>query len=185
MLRGQKTSIRSLEEDDAKYLYTWYNNQDVNLWSTGAWPLGTMFSMQDIVERFIEPDPDCPRYAVLAESGQLIGTIGFRELNLPARSATVFITIGDQAHWDHGYGTDALITFARFLFTQWNLHRLSLDTWDGNVRALKAYEKVGFQIEGRLREARYVLGEYRDAIQLGLLRDEFLALHPALAQTIY
>ena len=177
MLQGQKTTIRPLEEEDAELLFSWYNNQDVNLWSTGAWPFNTMLSMQDIIERFIERDPDCTRYGVLAENGQLIGTIGFRELNIPARSATVFVTIGDQAYWDRGYGSDALITLCRFLFLQWNLHRLSLDTWEGNGRALEAYQKAGFRVEGRQREARYVLGKYRDAILLGLLKDEFLALN--------
>lgn len=177
MLKGQKTWIRPIEEEDVDIMYQWYNDQEVNLWSSGAWPLNTLQSKDQIAVKFLDGSPDTYRYAILDENHLLIGTIGFKEINFPARSATLYVVIGNKTYWGKGYGTDALITFARFLFIQWNFHRISLDTWDENTRAIKAYGKVGFKIEGRQREARFVLGNYHDAILMGLLRDEFLALH--------
>ena len=180
MLKGHKTWIRPLEEDDIDLLYQWYNDQEVNLWSSGAWPLNTLLSKDQIAVKFLDGSPDTYRYAILDENNLLIGTTGFKEVNIPCQSATLYVVIGNKAYWSHGYGTDALITFVRFLFTQWNFHRISLDTWDENLRAIKAYEKVGFKIEGRQREARFVLGNYHDAILMGLLREEFLVLHGKL-----
>ncbi|MDR3584274.1 MAG: GNAT family protein [Desulfosporosinus sp.] len=180
MLKGQKTWIRPIEEDDIDLLYQWYNDQEVNLWSSGAWPLNTLLSKDQIAAKFLDGSPDTYRYAILDENNLLIGSTGFKELNIPSQSATLYVVIGNKAYWGHGYGTDALITFVRFLFTQWNFHRISLDTWDQNLRAIKAYEKVGFKIEGRQREARFVLGSYHDAILMGLLREEFLVLHGKL-----
>lgn len=180
MLKGQKTSIRPIEEDDIDTMYQWYNDQVVNLWSSGAWPLNTLQSKDQLAVKFLDGSPDTYRYSILDDSEMLIGTLGFKEINSPARSVALFIVIGDKTYWSKGYGTDALITFSRFLFTQWNFHRISLDTWDENLRAIKAYEKVGFKVEGRQREARYVLGNYHDSILMGLLRTEFLALHGKL-----
>ncbi|MDP4125915.1 MAG: GNAT family protein [Bacillota bacterium] len=180
MLKGRKTIVRSIEEDDIDALYNWYNDQDVNLWSSGAWPLNTLLSKDQIAAKFLDGSSDTYRYAVLNEKNSLIGSIGFKEINIPGQSATIYVVIGDKTFWGKGYGTDALITLSRFLFTQWNFHRLSLDTWDENIRAIKAYEKVGFKIEGRQRQARFVLGNYHDVILMGLLRDEFLALHGKL-----
>jgi len=180
MLKGLKTWIRPIEEDDIDLIYQWYNDQEVNLWSSGAWPLNTLQSKDQIAEKFLDGSPDTYRYAILDENELLIGTTGFKELNIPGRSATLYVVIGNKAYWGKGYGSDALITFVRFLFTQWNFHRISLDTWDENIRAIKAYEKVGFKIEGRQREARFVLGNYHDSILMGLLREEFLALHGKL-----
>ena len=180
MLKGLKTWIRPIEEDDIDLIYRWYNDQEVNLWSSGAWPLNTLQSKDQIAEKFLDGSPDTYRYAILDENELLIGTTGFKELNIPGRSATLYVVIGNKAYWGKGYGSDALITFVRFLFTQWNFHRISLDTWDENIRAIKAYEKVGFKIEGRQREARFVLGNYHDSILMGLLREEFLALHGKL-----
>ncbi|MDR3599157.1 MAG: GNAT family protein [Desulfosporosinus sp.] len=180
MLKGQKILIRPIEEDDLDLLYQWYNDQEVNLWSSGAWPLNTLMSKDQIAVKFLDGSPDTCQYAILAENDLLIGTTGFKEVNIPSRSAILSIVIGNKTYWGKGYGSDALITFVRFLFTQWNFHRISLDTWDENIRAIKAYEKVGFKIEGRQREARFVLGNYHDAILMGLLREEFLALHGKL-----
>lgn len=174
MLKGNKTYLRPLEPDDIPTFYRWNNNQEVNLWSSAAWPLNTMLSEEQIEERFFSPSQDRTRYMILNETQEPIGTIGFREVNVPARSAVLFIVIGEKEFWGHGYGTDALKLLVEFLFFQWNFHRLSLDTWDGNIRAIKAYEKLGFQVEGRLRQARFVMGEYRDAILMGLLRDEYI-----------
>lgn len=175
MLKGNKTLIRPLEPDDIEAFYQWYNDPEVNYWASGAWPLNTLFSEEEIEKRFFESDMDERRYTILTLRKERIGTIGFREVNIPARSATLFIVIGDKNYWGQGYGSDAIETILRFLFNQWNFHRVSLDTWDGNLRAKKAYEKLGFKLEGKLRDARFVSGEYRDALIYGLLSTEFLS----------
>ena len=178
MLQGKKTFLRPLELDDIPIFYQWYNDQNLNYWANAAWPLSTMLSEEEIEERFFTPQKDGSRYLILNEKQVPIGTVGYRDVNLPARSAVLFIVIGESDYWNRGYGTDALKVLIDYLFYQWNFHRLSLDLWDGNLRALKAYEKLGFKVEGRLRQARFVLGEYRDGILMGLLRDEYLEHHP-------
>lgn len=50
---------------------------------------------------------------------------------------------------------------------------MELDTWDGNIRAIRCYEKCGFQIEGRLRGAKFIDGQPRDVILMGILREEY------------
>jgi [ribosomal protein S5]-alanine N-acetyltransferase len=174
MLEGSKTILRSLEPDDIPIYHRWYNDQEVNLWSSAAWPINTMLSEEEVEERFFVTQRESKRFTILNKNQEPIGTTGFREVNIPARSGVLFIVIGEKEYWGQGYGTDALKLLLDYLFLQWNFHRVSLDTWDGNHRALRAYEKLGFQIEGRLREARFVMGKYHDAILLGLLRDEYL-----------
>lgn len=174
MLEGKRTFLRPLEPDDIPIFQQWYNNQEVNYWASAAWPLTTMLSEDEIEERFFVSTRDSRRFIILNENKVPIGTTGFRDTNIPARSAVLFIVIGEKEYWDRGYGSDALKVLIDHLFLQWNLHRLSLDTWDGNQRALRVYEKLGFQIEGRLRQARFVMGEYRDAIIMALLRDEYI-----------
>ena len=45
-----------------------------------------------------------------------------------------------------------------------------------NERARRAYEKAGFQVEGRLREAIARDGRWWDEIQMGILREEWVEL---------
>jgi RimJ/RimL family protein N-acetyltransferase len=61
----------------------------------------------------------------------------------------------------------------RFAFQEVNLHRVFLRVRDDNARGIRAYEKCGFQQEGRLREAIYANGRYYDELWMGILRHEF------------
>jgi RimJ/RimL family protein N-acetyltransferase len=88
------------------------------------------------------------------------------------REAILGIAIGDRSYWDGGYGTDAMRVLCRFGFDMMNLHRIQLDVYEGNERAIHVYEKVGFQVEGRRREAMFKYGRYQDVIVMGLLSGE-------------
>ncbi|MDR2737053.1 MAG: GNAT family N-acetyltransferase [Gracilibacteraceae bacterium] len=164
MITGKNTSIRPLEPEDIDTLYTWHLDPEFSFWLSGSWPERMLMRREDVEQIFYVEDPY--RYAILNESRDIIGTIGFDQHNIPARSARLFLGIGDKTHWNQGYGTDALLTFSRYLFEQWNLHRLSLETWAGNLKALRCYEKAGFQREGVLKDAYYIKGSYNDGIIL-------------------
>ena len=102
-----------------------------------------------------------------------IGSIELRKLHAEARSGEVGMLIGDRAFWGRGYGTDALRTLCRFAFEELDLRRLQLEVAAYNPRAQRAYEKVGFVVEGCLRQDSYIAGRYYDTFVMGLLRDEF------------
>jgi RimJ/RimL family protein N-acetyltransferase len=48
-----------------------------------------------------------------------------------------------------------------------------LDVIEYNNRALRAYEKAGFIVEGKIRSAIYRDGRYFDRIMMGILRSEW------------
>jgi RimJ/RimL family protein N-acetyltransferase len=54
-----------------------------------------------------------------------------------------------------------------------NLHRVELEVFDYNSRAIRCYEKCGFKLEGRRREAMFRDGRYHDALIMAILREEF------------
>lgn len=171
MLRGKLTEIRPLEIDDLDLLYEWYNDHDFGYWVCGNWPMATFLRREEIERKFYEEDEN--RYAIIDHLGDLIGTIGFDQANIPAQSARLFIGIGNQEYWGKGYGSDALAVFIQYLFRQWNFRRLMVETIDVNSRAIACYEKLGFVKEGHLREAYYIEGQYHDAVILGLLKSNY------------
>ena len=64
-------------------------------------------------------------------------------------------------------------------FERIGLHRVGLSVFSFNERAIRSYEKAGFRVEGRLREAIARDGRYWDEIQMGVLRDDWLAARSA------
>lgn len=72
-----------------------------------------------------------------------------------------------------GIGTAAIAQLVEFGFVRRNLRRIHLQAVESNAGAIRAYEKVGFVIEGRRREHAWVRGRYEDIVLMGLLRSEF------------
>ncbi len=64
-----------------------------------------------------------------------------------------------------------------YAFGTINLHRVELAVFSFNERAIRSYEKLGFQREGVQREVLYYDYEYHDAISMSILAREFRQLH--------
>ena len=102
-------------------------------------------------------------------------TIGSIDLSKPdlAGNAWVGIGIGERQDWNKGYGTEAMQLAVDFGFRELNLQRISLSTFEFNPRAVRSYEKVGFQHEGRQRQFLLHDGRRWDLIIMGILRSEW------------
>lgn len=84
--------------------------------------------------------------------------------------------IGIELKYDaqgQGYGTEALRWLLGWCFKTANMHRVQLEAYEWNERAVRAYQRVGFQLEGRLRQAIWRDGRWWDEIIMGILQDEW------------
>jgi RimJ/RimL family protein N-acetyltransferase len=107
------------------------------------------------------------------EEDLTIGLIGLDGIQWVHGDAWVGIGLGEREYWGEGYGTDAMRILLRYAFEELNLHRLSLSVFEYNSRAIRSYEKVGFVIEGRVRQFLNRDGRRYDMIFMGILRDEW------------
>lgn len=112
----------------------------------------------------------------LAED-QLIGDVELDGVNWAHGEAFVGIALGARELWGKGYGTDAMQVILRFAFQELNLRRLTLNVFEYNPRAVRAYEKIGFKHEGRLRKALYRENRRWDVLYMGILRQEWQELN--------
>jgi RimJ/RimL family protein N-acetyltransferase len=104
---------------------------------------------------------------------QLIGFVGLNSIQWHHGDAWVGIGIGEREYWGKGYGTDAMRLILRYAFTELNLYRVSLGVFEYNPRALRSYQKAGFVVEGRVRQALLRDGRRWDWIVMGILREEW------------
>ena len=106
------------------------------------------------------------------ETDNLIGMTGLHHIDARNRHASFGITIGDKQLWGKGHGTKATGLMIRHAFRTLNLNRLWLHVYEYNPRAIRVYEKLGFRIEGRLRQDMFRDGRYWDTLVMGVLREE-------------
>ncbi len=108
----------------------------------------------------------------LAED-KFIGTTSLWIQRWAYGDAWLGIYIGERDYWSKGYGSDAMRLVVGYGFSELNLRRITLGLHSYNERALKTYLKVGFQVEGRVRDEGLRDGVRYDGIFMGLLREEW------------
>jgi RimJ/RimL family protein N-acetyltransferase len=75
-----------------------------------------------------------------------------------------------------GLGTAMMRALVAEVFEATDAHRLWIGTFPDNLRARRAYEAVGFQVEGVARGSAFFQGEHRDELILSILRPDWEAL---------
>lgn len=108
--------------------------------------------------------------------GKAAGSISLFEVDQLARHAEVGIELVAEAR-GRGIGTTAICQLLEFAFVRCNLRRVHLQAIESNVGAIRAYQKAGFELEGRQREHAWVRGGYEDIVVMGILRSEWLVRH--------
>ena len=110
---------------------------------------------------------------VIELDGETIGFIQSYEEDDPMyRHASLDISLGSRWH-GKGLGPDALRTLARYLIDERDHHRLTIDPAAHNMRAIKAYERVGFKPVGRMRNyERAPDGTWHDGLLMDMLAEE-------------
>lgn len=171
-LEGRLVRLRAREPEDEPLLYRWFNDPEVTMHLSLRYPLSHA-QEKDFIQGSARIGYNAATFGVetIAES-QLIGGVGFESVSPENRSAVLGIAIGDKQFWNSGYGTDAMRVICRFGFDMMNLHRIELEVYADNARAVHVYEKVGFQLEGIRRRAIFKFGHYQDLHVMGLLAEE-------------
>jgi RimJ/RimL family protein N-acetyltransferase len=134
---------------------------------------------KDWLEKHIQDDQtNMYWFAIRAlEDDRLLGDADLSVINWGSRDAFAGIGIGERQFWGKGYGTDAMALLLRYAFTELNLRRVTLNVFEFNQRAIRSYEKVGFRIEGRQRQAMQREGRRWDLIYMGILWEEWTEEH--------
>ena len=177
MLYGKHVRLCAVECTHLPNYVRWFNDPEVRRYLAWDRPMSSGDE-----ERWFESISDTStdfRFAIEAggsavENWSHIGSVGLENIDWQSRCATLGIMIGDKEYWGQGYGTDSVWTMLRFGFETLNLHRVQLDVYDFNTRAIRCYERVGFQREGTKRQALFRDGRYHDVFLMSVLSDEFL-----------
>jgi len=168
---GSLVRLRAVEEDDLARINEGIWDPDVTEHMSIAWPEAVAQTRQ-FWERIRASDSNL-LLAIETMAGEFVGSVGLHGIDPRSRQAELGIWIA-RAHWDNGYGTDAVRVASRFGFREMNLQRLYLHVFDTNPRGIRAYEKVGFKEEGRLRRGQFMGGRYVDVILMGLLAEDLI-----------
>lgn len=177
MLKGKLVKLREYRKEDVPVALEYMNNEEVakNLSTRTPFP----YTLEDEEKWFTNQSGVNDKYNFAIETieeEKYIGGCGINNIDWKNSHVTIGIYIGDQAYWNKGYGSDALKVFIKFIFDEMNIHKIKLEVFAFNIRAIKCYEKCGFKQDGVLREEIFKNGKYYDVWEMSILRDEYQAV---------
>jgi RimJ/RimL family protein N-acetyltransferase len=166
--------IRSIREDDLPKLWNMIYKEKLPEWK--KWDAPYFEHKHVPYDEYIKSKENIVNQEdrlVIEVNGEIIGTVGYYWEHEPSNWLEIGIVIYQPEYWSGGYGTRVLRLWINHLFTTLPLVRVGYTTWSGNERMIKVGEKLGMEMEARLRKCRYYNGEYYDSIRMGLLREEW------------
>ena len=117
----------------------------------------------------------CSRLGFLPERARVLGSLSVNGI-VGGTAQMGFILM--KEHHGRGIATEAVHAVLDHAFGALGLHRFTLHIDPENVASQRVAQKLGFKLEGRMRESFPVGGRFRDELVLGLLEREWRVRDP-------
>lgn len=180
---GERIRLRAAERADIPMFVRWFSDPEVTEYLLTNIPFG-LADEENWFEAMIRGPKEEHVLVIEAkmegvEGGWTpVGNTSFMDLDATNRSTEIGIVLGEKEFWNRGFGTDAMKTMLRHGFENLNLHRIWLRVFTPNLRAIRAYAKAGYVLEGTYREAQFLHGRYIDVNVMSVLKHEWDKTNP-------
>ena len=171
-------TIRRARPDDVEFLVALTSHDDVDPFLSARRATSRDELLEEIERSSVDPD-DFGRF-VIEVDGERAGAMGFAVSNKRSRVARLG---GLAIHPDFRGGRisdEAARLFQRHLVHELGYHRLELEIYGFNERAMQHAERSGFVREGVKRKAYRRHGEWVDGVLYGLIEEDLAGEHGAL-----
>lgn len=176
MLRGEKVGLRARYESDVPVLHAELYDDVATRSKADSRPWRPIAPGSPTSPYAVSPATDdaaCFSVVRLAD-GELAGEALLWGIDLHNRTAHLGISLRPGFR-RRGLGSDVVGVLCYYGFAVRGLHRLQVDTLAENAAMIRAAERAGFVIEGTLRRAAWVGGDFADEVILGLLATDWRA----------
>ncbi len=173
-LATTRLRLRPFADSDAEELFALQSDADVlRYWDSPPW---TERSRADrFIARCHEMAEDGSGARVVIERDSVfLGWCTVNSWNPEFRSASLGYCLGKPA-WGQGHATEAAGALLGWAFDTLDLNRVQAEADTRNAASGRVLEKLGFRLEGTLREDCVVNGDVSDSWVFGLLRREWSA----------
>ena len=172
-LEGEKIELRRHARENYRLYAAWYG--DPEIWHLTSWapsPLNRSAVEKLFEDRELSQTDDSFAIHIKGDD-EPIGVISLMNKSEANESAELSVIVAHRDDRHKGYGTEAIDRLLRYAFEELGLNRIGLSVFDFNQEAISAYEKLGFVVEGRFRQAIKRRSGFHDAILMSILKKEY------------
>ena len=116
-----------------------------------------------------------PHWVIADQHDIFVGVVRLARVDTATRSARLGIGILDPGRLGQGLGTEAIRLSLAYGFEHLGLHRVSLTVLADNTRAIAAYARCGFSVEGLFGHTLFRDGAWHDDLSMAILKPQWEA----------
>jgi RimJ/RimL family protein N-acetyltransferase len=162
--------LRRARPDDADFLLGLLRDEETRPYLSGRGTDTSELVLAEI-ERSTR-EPDAFGWFVVEVDGERAGSVSFHRVNERSRIAEGARFALVPRFRGRGLGDEAARLFQRHVLVDLGFHRLELQIYGFNERAIAHAERVGYLREGVKRKAYLRHGEWQDAVLFAILRED-------------
>lgn len=171
MLSDGKIYLRRLEESDLERTLVWINKPEIYLRIGVNAPISR--TQQESWFRGLQKQTDKVVFAVCEVQGDRhIGNVSLDTIDSRHRTARLSIFIAEATQRGGGLGNRAIRLLLEYAFDSLDLNKVWCKVTHDEENIPSFYEKLGFRVEGKLRQHEFIDGAYVDKVLLGILKEE-------------
>ncbi len=172
---GRLVRLRAIEPGDWPTFFTW--NQDSETARRLHYiPFPTsQESVKRWAEKLAAQEQNDDRFFFVIENfdGEIVGSITAHSCE--PHHGTFAYGIGIRREYQHkGYASEAIILLLRYFFLELRYQKVTVEVYSFNKPSIRLHERLGFQLEGRLRRMIFTKGQHFDKLLFGMTIEEFV-----------
>ena len=177
--QGPRIRLRGVEPADWAAHYAWDQDSDLarrldHVYFPRSEEATKRWAVQAATR---DPVGDVFHFEIETRAGDLVGSLGTHACDRRAGTFEYGIAI-QPAHQRQGYASEAITLVLRYYFEELRYQKVTAHVYSFNVPSLRLHERLGFQLEARVRRMIYTEGQFFDECIYGLTAEEFAALPP-------
>jgi RimJ/RimL family protein N-acetyltransferase len=174
-ITGDHVVLRPLIKADIENRVKWFNDPDVRK----SLIVSEQFELEKTIRWFEKIQANDSRVEFVIETSQkkTVGVVGLAGIDSTHRTAEIYIVIGEKEFWGKSVMLEAECLLIDWAFNSLDLEKIWAESRPENIASLITMKKIGFQVEGTLRNEKIVNGQRTTVLRLGLLREDFKPSH--------
>ncbi len=156
-LKGKIVTLKEIDFQDIELIRYWRNNWFIRS-ETREYRLITR-EKQESWWKSLQDDSNTLMFTIWADE-RMIGVCGLTYIDWRNGHTELSCYIGHKKDRRKGYYSDSLKSLTRYAFEELHLHMVYGEIYAWNEGALKACKKLGFLIEGPLRDRIFRFGKW-------------------------
>jgi len=173
IVQSERLYLREVRPSDVnETYYRWMNDPEITRYLETRFIPQSIENIRDYVISMQGDADNCFFAILLREKDRHMGNIKLGPIRWTHRLGEISLIIGEKECWGKGYATEVIELIVQHAFETLNLHKVTAGCYSTNTGSIKAFQKAGFEIEGKRKDHFYDRGTYVDHILFGRINSD-------------